>query len=287
MIENFAEMELKGCPIVALCYDFDKTLSPKDMQEYGFIERLGMTAESFWAKSNRLVKNTDMDTILAYMYTMIAEAKKKNIFITERDLRSLGRNIELFNGVKSWFNRINDIGAKEGVIVEHYIISSGIKEIIEGNEIAPNFKNIYASAFHYDFEGKVVWPKQAVNFTTKTQYLFRINKNCDIDDVNSYMPDEKRRIPFSHFIYIGDSATDIPCMRLIKSSGGNSIGVYNPEKEEGLKSVRKLIKENRINYYAPADYSEGCALEDIVTKIIVQIKAKSQLQKITRQQFEQ
>lgn len=285
MLEDaFSKMELKGSPIVALCYDFDKTLSPKDMQEYGFIDRLGMTAESFWSKSDRLVQENGVDTILAYMYTMIAESKKKNIFITERDLRKLGRSIELFRGVTKWFNRINQIGANNGVIIEHYIISSGIKEIIEGNEIAPFFKNIYASAFHYDQEGKVVWPKQAVNFTTKTQYLFIINKNCDIDDVNSYMPDEKRRIPFSHFIYIGDSATDIPCMRLIKSSGGNSIGVYNPENDKAIECVGKLIRENRINYFAPADYSENSQLEDIVTRIIIQIKAKHNLQMIMKEQ---
>ncbi len=276
-----------GYPIVALCYDFDKTLSPKDMQEYGFIDRLNMTPDRFWAKSNRLVKETGMDDILAYMYTMIKEAEKRDIFITEQDLRVLGRNIELFEGVESWFDRINYIGEKVGIIIEHYIISSGIKEIILGNKLAPHFKDIFASSFHYNLERKVVWPKQAVNFTTKTQYLFQINKNCDTDSVNDYMPDDERRIPFSHFIYIGDSATDIPCMRLVKSSGGNSIGVYNPENKGANADVLRLIKENRINYYACADYTRGSELERIVEKILIQIKAKHNLTKISKSQYKQ
>lgn len=283
--EKFISKNKDDFPIIALCYDFDKTLSPKDMQEYGFIERLGMTAKDFWSKSNRLVEATGMDDILAYMYTMIREAEKREIFITEQDLHALGRNIVLFKGVDSWFDRINQIGVEKEVVIEHYIISSGIKEIIEGNKLAPCFRKIYASSFHYNHEGKVVWPKQAVNFTTKTQYLFQINKNCNTDSVNNYMPDEDRRIPFNHFIYIGDSATDIPCMRLVKSSGGNSIGVYNPENAQANRDVHKLIRENRINYYAVADYSAGSELEDIVTKIIIQIKAQQNLHQIARMQY--
>ena len=281
----FEVLEKRGCPVAALCYDFDKTMSPKDMQEYGFIERLSMSAEEFWRASNELVKSADMDSILAYMFTMTKEAKRKGIIITEKDLRELGKDIELFKGVEDWFYRINAFGINNQTVIEHYIISSGIKEIIEGNPIAQWFTKIYASSFYYDDSGRAVWPRQAVNFTTKTQYLFRINKNCEIEDVNRYMPDEKRRIPFSHFIYIGDSETDIPCMRLIKSSGGNSIGVYNPADDKGKKTVSNLIKENRINYYAPADYSEGGMMEMIVKKIIAQIKAKHELQRISAQQY--
>ncbi|HHU43869.1 MAG TPA: haloacid dehalogenase-like hydrolase [Clostridiales bacterium] len=279
-------MEVKGCPIMALCYDFDKTLSPKDMQEYGFIDSLGMTSQEFWHKSNTLVREQNMDMILAYMLTMTTEAKRQDIDVTEEDLRKLGKGIELYKGVKSWFDRINKIGLDNGVVIEHYIISSGLKEIIEGNEIAPYFKKIYASCFLYDQYGKAVWPKQAVNFTTKTQYLFHINKNCDTEDVNRYMPEDKRRIPFEHFIYIGDSETDIPCMRLVKSSGGHSIGVYKPDDDKAKTMVEKLIREGRINYYAPSDFSSCSEIENIVSKIIVQIKAKHDLLLLSKNQMQ-
>lgn len=281
----FKDMESKGCPVVALCYDFDKTLSPKDMQEYGFIERLDMTPDAFWSLSNDLVNNKGMDMIMAYMYTMIFEAKKHNIDITKQDMRALGRKIGLFKGVDTWFDRINAFGVKKGVITEHYIISSGLEEIIGGNSIARQFKRIYASSFFYDKDGKAIWPRQAVNSTTKTQYLFRINKNIGTEDVNIYMPDENRRVPFNHFIYIGDSMTDIPCMRLVKSYGGNSVGVYNPEDEDAKNVVKKLLRESRINYYAPTDYSEGSALEEIITKIVLGIKAGHDLLQITRTQI--
>lgn len=280
----FEDMESKGCPVVALCYDFDKTLSPKDMQEYGFIERLDMTPDEFWSLSNHLVENRGMDMIMAYMYTMIFEAKKRNIDITKQDMKELGKKIELFKGVDSWFDRINDFGVKNGVITEHYIISSGLEEIIGGISIADKFKRIYASSFFYDNEGKAIWPRKAVNATTKTQYLFRINKNIGTEDVNVYMPDDRRRVPFTHFIYIGDSMTDIPCMRLIKSYGGNSVGVYNPEDKNAIKIVKKLLREGRINYYAPTDYSKEGSLEDILHKIIMDIKTRHDLLRITRLQ---
>lgn len=268
----------KDKPIIALCYDFDKTLSPKDMQEYGFIDSLGMTAEEFWNKSDSLAKTHEMDMILAYMYSMTAEAERNNIKVTENDLKMLGKDIALFDGVKSWFDRINKIAEENGVILEHYIISSGLKEIIEGSEIASQFKKIYASSFHYNEKGRAIWPKQAVNFTTKTQYLFLINKNCETEDVNRFMPDGERRIPFTNFIYIGDSETDIPCMRLVKTSGGNSVGVYNPIDEKAKTKVQMLLLEKRINYYAPCDYTAGSPIEDIITMIIKQIKARHSLQ---------
>jgi phosphoglycolate phosphatase-like HAD superfamily hydrolase len=279
---KFEDMEKRGCPVVALCYDFDKTLSPRDMQEYGFIERLGMTPDEFWSLSNNLVENRGMDMIMAYMHTMIFEAKKRNIDITMQDMRDLGKKITLFKGVEDWFDRINDFGVKNGVITEHYIISSGLEEIIGGISIANEFKRIYASSFFYDESGKAIWPRKAVNSTSKTQYLFRINKSTD--DVNVYMPDELRRVPFTHFIYIGDSMTDIPCMRLIKSYGGNSVGVFNPEDEDANKLVKRLLLEGRINYYAPTDYTKGSSIEDIIHKIILDIKTRHDLLRITRNQ---
>lgn len=284
MNSYYKEASLDPTPVVALCYDFDRTLSPKDMQEYGFINGLGMTAKEFWAEADAFEKNANMDAILAYMYQMVKASSERGAKVTRTDLNRQGENIELFAGVDGWFERINAIGKKRGVIVEHYIISSGIKEIIEGSKIAKHFSEIYASSFFYDENGIAVWPAQAVNYTTKTQYLFRINKNIVVGDVNVYVPDEERRIPFSNIIYIGDSATDIPCMRLVRTNGGRSIGVYNPENPEGRDTVRRLLHEGRIDYYASADYTDGSKIQFIIEQIFRQIQAASTLHKITKKQ---
>jgi len=260
--------------IVALCYDFDKTLSPRDMQEYGFIEKLSMTPDAFWAKSTKLVQETNMDDILAYMYLMVSETAKQGRAVTRSDLNALGKDIELFPGVAEWFALANEAGKEFGLEVEHYVISSGQKEIIEGTSIAKNFKEIYASSFHYDETGKAVWPNQAVNYTTKTQYLFRINKNISVGDVNIYIPEDERRVPFSRMVYIGDSVTDIPCMRLVKTNGGHAIAVYNNENNHALDTVLRLKREGRINYYAPADYSKNGEIYKIIRQIFSQIQAR-------------
>lgn len=284
MKSYYNEDVLEAAPVVAICYDFDRTLSPRDMQEYGFIGRLGMTPDAFWAESESFVRDSNMDGILAYMYQMINAAKARGISVTKSDLNKLGEDIELFKGVKDWFGRINEIGKKRGVSVEHYIISSGIQEIIEGTEIAKYFTQIYASSFYYDDSGVAVWPAQAVNYTTKTQYIFRINKNISVGDVNVYIPDNERRIPFSNIIYLGDSATDIPAMKLVRSNGGKSIGVYDPASGD-VKTVKKLIKEGRIDYYAPADYRDGGQLQYIIEQIFRQIRAATVLHKITKKQI--
>ena len=261
--------------VVAICYDFDKTLSPQDMQNFALIPKLKCDIESFWRASNEYSKKHGMDKILAYMRLIIDKAEENGVRITLSDFKELGRDIELFAGVESWFKRINAEAGKLGIEVEHYIISAGLKEIIEGTSIAENFTGIYASSFAYDSCGRPVWPSQVVNYTSKTQYLFRISKNCldlsDEDAVNEFMPDEKRRIPFKNFIYIGDSETDIPAMNIIKRGGGTSIGVYNPHTGNAER-VKKLLKEQRIDYLMPADYSEGKELEELVKRVLKNIK---------------
>ncbi len=271
-------------PIVALMYDFDKTLSTKDMQEYGFIPDLNMTANAFWEEVKALTDSEEMDNILAYMYLMVEKCREKKIRITREEFNKLGEKIKFFDGVKTWFSRISREGEKLGVRVEHYIVSSGIKEIIEGTEIAKNntFKKIYACEFMYDYNGTILWPKFAVNYTAKTQFLFRINKGVlDINSksaerLNDYTQDKDRRIPFKNMIYIGDGLTDVPCMKLVKVNGGQSIAVYNPG--QGKEIAQKLIKNGRVNFCVPADYSEGSDLEAIVLAIMNKIKAVSEME---------
>jgi len=266
--------------VLAICYDFDKTLSPDDMQAQGYIQSVGYDVGDFWRETNLLADENEMDHNLAYMYKMAAEAEG-NLILTRKALREYGSKVKLYNGVAEWFGRICGYGAEKGVAVEHYVISSGLKEMIEGTVPAREgaFKRIYASSFYYNERGVAKWPAQAVNYTNKTQFLFRIVKGVlDINDpaVNDWFPPEKLRIPFRCMVYIGDSETDVPCMKLVNSNGGYSIGVYDPESRDKSK-VRKMMREDRIKYYAPADYTDGSELDSLVKSIIDRTAANEKL----------
>lgn len=268
-------------PIVAIMYDFDKTLCTKDMQEYAFIPALGMNSVAFWGETNALTDAEEMDNILAYMYKMVEKAREKKVPITRDTFREMGRSVEFFDGVLSWFDRINEYGEQAGVRIEHYIVSSGIKEIIEGTPIAEKFKKIYACEFMYDYNGTIQWPKFAVNYTAKTQFLFRINKGVltidskSADKLNQYTPENERRVPFRNMIYIGDGLTDVPCMKLVKSNGGQSIAVYDQGK--GREAAHNLLKADRVNFVATADYGSGSDIETIVQAIIKKIYAVEEM----------
>ncbi|MDR0907597.1 MAG: haloacid dehalogenase-like hydrolase [Rikenellaceae bacterium] len=269
---------------VALIYDFDGTLSPGNMQEYDFIPAVGQSNQQFWSDSSQLARTQDADPILTYMAKMIQEARSKGVSLRREAFRESGSKIELFPGVREWFGRINRYGEERGINVVHYINSSGIKEMIEGSPIADEFKKIYACSFLYDVDGVAYWPAVAVNYTNKTQFIYKINKGVepvwDAQAVNRYIPESKRPVPFSRMIYFGDGTTDIPCMRLVKSSGGYSIAVYNPFVEGERAKSERLIDENRVNFVSPADYSEGAELDRIVKTIIDKIEADHQLSKL-------
>lgn len=267
-------------PVIAVCYDFDKTLSPDDMQAQGYIQSMGLDVKRFWAEANALADANDMDRNLAYMLKMV-EAAHGNIVLTRKSLAEYGSRVALFAGVEKWFKRIGKYAEKAGVTVEHYIISSGLKEMIEGTRIAGEFEKIYASSFCYDEKGVAVWPAQTVNYTNKTQFLFRIEKGVlDVNDpaVNDYFPPEEIRVPFRNMVYIGDSDTDIPCMKLVNSYGGHSIGVY--DKSKGAEKVKKMMRDNRVRYIAPADYEAGSELEELLKKIIDKTAAYERLEEV-------
>lgn len=268
-------------PVLAICYDFDKTLSPDDMQAQGYIQFVGYEVESFWKESNGLAESNDMDQNLAYMYTMIQKARGRFIF-NRKTLMDYGAKVSLFPGVDTWFKRIREYGETKGVIVEHYIISSGLKEMIEGTKVANEFEKIYASSFYYDENGEAKWPAQVINYTSKTQFLFRIVKGTlDVNDsgVNDYFNPEDIRIPFRNMVYIGDSDTDIPCMKLVNSHSGHSIGVYNPETRDRRK-VYKMMEDKRIKYFAPADYTDNSELDKLVKAIIDQTASNEKLMSV-------
>lgn len=270
-------------PVLAICYDFDKTLSPDDMQAQGYIQSVGYDIGDFWNESNALATNNDMDQNLAYMYKMIQEAEG-NLIFNRKMLNEYGAKVNLFPGVEDWFGRIREYGKQKKVIVEHYIISSGLKEMIEGTSVARagEFEKVYASSFYYNERGVAKWPAQVVNFTNKTQFLFRIEKGVlDINDqgVNDYFPPEDIRVPFRNMVYIGDSDTDIPCMKLVNSYGGHSIGVYNSVTCDKTK-VYKMMRDNRIRYFAAADYTEGSELDRLVKAIIDRTAANEALESV-------
>ena len=269
-------------PVLAICYDFDKTLSPDNMQAQGYLQAINYEdQDKFWAETSELAASHEMDSNLSWMYLMLKGSRGKEIFRKEM-LMDYGARVELYRGVREWFERTRRYGEEKGVKVEHYIISSGSKEMIEGTDIAGEFEKIYASSFFYDDDGVAVWPAQVVNFTNKTQFLFRISKGVlDINDnrVNDYFPPSEIRIPFRNMVYIGDSETDIPCMKLVNSYGGHSIGVYDPE-EGNTDRVHKLIRENRIKFFAPADYTEGSELDELINKIIDKTAEEDKLERV-------
>ncbi len=279
--------EIDAQPIIGLLYDFDKTLATKDMQEYTFLPQLGLMPKEFWAEANALSHGEKMDSVLAYMYLMIKKmrASSAEFRFTRDDIRALGHAVEFFPGVETWFKRLSNYGAKLGVKVEHYIISAGLREIIEGSKIAENFKEIFASEFHYDRYGAPDWPLMTVNYTGKTQYLFRINKGVlDVSDdqsLNAYTPAEARRIPFSNMAFFGDGMTDVPVMKLVKEYGGVSVAIYT---KESYKKVKKLLAQNRVNYLMEADYSEGSALEQLAKDFIKKMAIDSHLRALEREQ---
>ncbi len=271
---------------IAILYDFDKTLCTTDMQEYDFIKNLGLTPDEFWGSTGDVTEKHGMDKILAYMYMMRKTCKDKNIPLTREYLNQCGGNVVLYRGVATWFDRIAEAAAQIGdVTVEHYIVSSGITEIIEGTPIAKYFKKIYGCTFLYDEETKeAIWPATAINFTLKTQYIFRISKGVlDImDDDNLNKHQEDRRIPYRNMIYIGDGLTDIPCMKLLKEKGGKAIALYPSGNKEKLKP---LLNDGRINYACVADYSQNSTLEKTVIDMIEYMKLYDDLEAKEKKQL--
>lgn len=263
---------------MAICYDFDGTLSPGNMQEYGFVKKLGMTPEEFWKEANGLAEDKKADHILTYMKVTIDQSKARNLSVTREDFMEYGKCIKFYKGVLDWFDRINAYAKEHGIKLEHYIISSGLKEMLEGTPIANKFTEIFASSFLYDDSGAAVWPAIVLNYTSKTQYMFRINKGCldvtDSEGVNRHVDRSCRPMPFENMVYIGDGSTDIPCMAMLNKAGGHTLAVYNSSTKE---KAAALNRDGRAHFVAPADYSEGKAIDRYIKGVINKIAADNAL----------
>ena len=273
-------------PILAFLYDFDKTLCTTDMEDYAFIPSLGYTPAEFWGRANAFGWENRMDGLLAYMYTMIQECAAQNIKLDRAFLNHCGESIQLFPGVREWFARINAFGESLGVQVEHYVISSGLREIIEGSGIAQEFREIYACEFYYNENGDACWPKLDVNFTNKTQFVYRINKGIlDVSrdkELNDSMPDDSKRVPFTNMIYMGDGLSDVPCMKMMRAYGGQAIAVYQASNRQG---VEKLLADGRVDFIFPADYREGMELDRTVRDILRKMTITDRLLEVNNRQL--
>ena len=273
-------------PIIAFLYVFDKTLCTTDMEDYAFIPSLGYTPAEFWGKANAFGWENRMDGLLAYMYTMIQECAAQNIKLDRAFLNHCGESIQLFPGVREWFARINAFGESLGVQVEHYVISSGLREIIEGSGIAQEFREIYACEFYYNENGDACWPKLDVNFTNKTQFVYRINKGIlDVSrdkELNDSMPDDSKRVPFTNMIYMGDGLSDVPCMKMMRAYGGQAIAVYQASNRQG---VEKLLADGRVDFIFPADYREGMELDRTVRDILRKMTITDRLLEVNNRQL--
>ena len=273
-------------PIIAFLYDFDKTLCTTDMEDYAFIPSIGYTPAEFWGRANAFGWENRMDGLLAYMYTMIQECAAQNIKLDRAFLNHCGESIQLFPGVREWFARINAFGESLGVQVEHYVISSGLREIIEGSGIAQEFREIYACEFYYNENGDACWPKLDVNFTNKTQFVYRINKGIlDVSrdkELNDSMPDDSKRVPFTNMIYMGDGLSDVPCMKMMRAYGGQAIAVYQASNRQG---VEKLLADGRVDFIFPADYREGMELDRTVRDILRKMTITDRLLEVNNRQL--
>ena len=266
-------------PIIGILYDFDRTLAKEDLQNYSFIPSLNMTPDQFWGATNAFAQKEGVEKILSYMYMMISQAREKKIKLTKKFLFNLGKDIEYFEGVETWFKRINEYGENNGVSIEHYIVSSGTKEIIEGTSIAKEFKAIFACEFLFDEKTEeAIWPKLAINYTMKTQFFFRIAKGIlKITEDNKVNERTKeKRIPYRNIIYIGDGLTDVPSMLLVKENGGKSIAVYPKGEKE---RVLQLIEDARVNFITTADYLPNSDLDKVVKLAIQQVAVTEALLK--------
>lgn len=262
-------------PQIALIYDFDGTLAPGNMQEFGFIQAIGDDIEQFWEKCNKLADNNDANNILTYMYTMLHEARAKSVSLKRENFQKFGSMVKLFPGVEQWFGIINKLGDELGLDVRHYINSSGLREMIEGTSIAHEFEAIYSSTYLYDVDGVAYWPGVAVDSVAKTQFIFKISRGIkEMSDhlkVSQYMPQEERPVQYQHMIYFGDGMTDVPSMALVRHYGGRSVAVFADDSHKN--QAQNLIEHDRVDFIAKADYSEGGEIYTLVKSMLQKMKA--------------
>jgi phosphoserine phosphatase len=265
-------------PKVAFVYDFDGTLARDNIQEHSLLQALGQDKETFWLKVEAIAERENADQILVYIHELLNAARQCGVSLTRQMLEEHGSTTPLLPGVESWFERINIFAESVGLDPVHYIVSSGNEEMIKGTSIAQHFQYIFACKYLFDDQGEACWPAVVVNYTTKTQFLFRINKGIENfwndQKLNAWTEKTDRPVPFERMIFFGDGDTDIPAMKMTREQGGYSIAVFDPAKWGQAKikqKVTKLISEDRVSYVASGDYSEASVLDATVKGILSRI----------------
>jgi haloacid dehalogenase-like hydrolase len=264
---------------IAIVYDYDQTLSPAYMQDDVIFPAFGINAERFWQRCAELVQNEGYDQELAYMKSLLDYLSVDRP--TNAQLQTLGGKMKLYRGLPEMFvefqeNLLNGAHTAAGIRVEHYVLSSGLKVLIEGSTLRPYLRAAFGCEFAESSEGRITFPKRVISHTQKTQYLFRINKGLlDMtQDVNDHMPAEIRPIPFENMVYIGDGPTDVPCFTIMKKNGGHAIAVYNPDDRDRL-SFRKCFNlathADRVRHIAPADYRRNSHLRLLLEEMVSEI----------------
>ena len=260
--------------VIAVVYDFDGTLTPQPMQEYTVLPEIGIrNGKKFWEQVNEESARTNGEAIVAYMRLMLEKSKSKRFPVTAQKLKELAKKINYFPGVRTYFERINNYVKErfdQDIELRHYVISSGLKEIISGTSIAKYFYKVFASEYYYDEYGAATFPNVIVNDTLKTQFIFRINKGKEnlSENINLHMPMHLRPIPFQNIIYIGDGLTDVPCMTVIRKNGGYAIAVYRPNDSPGKKICKELLKAERVDFIAKADYKSETELDRLIKLLL-------------------
>ncbi|MCX5479697.1 HAD family hydrolase [Kaistia geumhonensis] len=270
---------------MAIAYDFDGTLAPGNMQEHQFLPDIGMKPAAFWSEVKRVTREHQADEVLVYMNLMLKKAASAEVPVRRENFKNHGQQIKLFDGVIGWFDRITEYARIREIRVDHFLISSGNAEIFAGTPISSKFTQVYASKFIFNQNGVADWPALAVNYTTKTQYLFRINKDAhdlsDNSEVNRFVAKQDRPVPFENMIFIGDGSTDIPCFRLVKEQGGLSIAVYKPHTVGAKGKADAYKNDGRVHCVAPAVHEDGSRIDRIVKAQIDLIASRSAAQ-VTR-----
>lgn len=264
---------------IAIIYDYDQTLSPTYMQDEALFPEFGINPANFWQRCGELVRDQGFDNELAYMKVLLDCLEMDRP--TNARLRALGERLNFYKGLPEMFEEFrNGLLSEEhqahGINVEHYIVSSGLKALIEGSRLAPYIRKIFGCEFAVDERDRITFPKRVISHTQKTQFLFRINKGMlEMDeDVNDHMAPELRPVPFQNMVYVGDGPTDVPCFTVMRRNGGQAIAVYNPEdptRSSFKKCYQLCTHADRVKNIAPSDFRQGSHLRLLLEEMVQEI----------------
>lgn len=272
---------------IAMIYDFDGTLTPRPMQDYAILPQLKLDAAAFWDEVGTEAKQTGAENMLVYMRKLLEKAQEAHVHIRKEDYANLAANIRYYRGVEEWFALINQYvqARTQAVNIKHYIISAGMKEILDGISIGQHFAQIYASEYYFDFRGIATFPKLVITDTSKTQYLFRINKGIEDlrDNINGHMPEALRPIPFKNMIYLGDGLTDVPSMALTLKEGGHAVAVFDDQNQHQHQVCQQLLHAKRVDFIAPADYQAGSVLHQRIQLLLNQLISEIEYRQMRQQ----